>query len=184
MHKNGCFFNNLIYFLPSHPKSPNLLNLKGIVQKRWINPDLLSKNLKLCIETTSEAFGCVSVSIHTLPLTGQRLLAVSLFLSIRCPERGRGFWVYLCFYPYVAPSGAEAFGCVSVSIHTLPLTGQYVFWGDSYPYITPDGAEAFGWDSYPYITPDGAEAFGGIPIHTLPLTGQRLLGGIPTHTLP
>jgi len=32
--------------------------------------------------------------------------------------------VGLCFYPYVAPNGAEAFGCVSVSIHTLPLTGQ------------------------------------------------------------
>gem|GEM_PF-5940065 len=104
------------------------------------------------------------------------------FLSIRCPERGkwysRGylfsihtlpltgqyvFWVYLCFYPYVAPNGAEAFGCVSVSIHTLPRAGQYVFWGDSYPYITPNGAEAFGCVS--------------VSIHTLPLTGQRLLRG-------
>ena len=68
----------------------------------------------------------------------------------------------VCFYPYITPNGAEAFGCTSVSIHTLPLTGQYVFWGDSYPYITPNGAEAFGCVS--------------VSIHTLPLTGQRLLG--------
>ncbi len=86
----------------------------------------------------------------------------NLSLSIRCPERGRGFWVYLCFYPYVAPSGAEVFGCISVSIPTLPLTGQYVFWGDSYPYVAPSGAVAFGCIS--------------VSIHTLPRAGQRLLG--------
>jgi len=74
----------------------------------------------------AEAFGCVSVSTHTLPLTGQRFLGVSLFLSLRCPERGRGFWVCLCFYPYVAPNGAEAFGWDTYPYITL--TGQYVFW--------------------------------------------------------
>jgi hypothetical protein len=65
-------------------------------------------------------------------------------------------------YPYVAPNGAEAFGCISVSIHTLPLTGQYVFWGDSYPYVAPNGAEAFGWVSlYPYVAPNGADGYSG-----------------------
>jgi hypothetical protein len=104
MHKNGCFFNNLIYFLPSHPKSPNLLNLKGIVQKRWINPDLLSKNLKLCIETTSKAFGG-HISIHTNPLPGQRLFGG--------PH----------IYPYETPAGAKAFWG-HISIHRKPLPGQ------------------------------------------------------------
>ena len=68
----------------------------------------------------------------------------------------------LCFYPYVAPSGAEAFGCVSVSIHTLPLTGQRLL-----------GVSLF----LSIRCPErGNMCFGGIPTHTLPLTGQSLLG--------
>jgi hypothetical protein len=197
MHKNGCFFNNLIYFLPSHPKSPNLLNLKGIVQKRWINPDLLSKNLKLCIETTSsilvEGFTFLSIrspwrgrgvlefhiSIHTKPLAGQRRFGVSHFYPYEAPGGAEAFWSFT-FLSIRSPWRGRGVLEFHISIHTKPLAGQRRF-GVShfYPYEAPGGAEAF-W-SFTFLSIRSPWRGRGvlefhISIHTKPLAGQRRFG--------
>ena len=57
------------------------------------------------------------IPIHTLPLTGQRLLAVSLFLSIRCPERGNMCFGWDTFFLSITSCPARGFVGIGNDIH-------------------------------------------------------------------
>jgi hypothetical protein len=138
------------------------------------------------------AFWVGFISIHRIPLPGQKAFWVGLFYPYETPAGANGFLggFYFCGHNResthrIPLPGQMAFwvgfifcGHNRESTHRIPLPGQKAFWvGFILSIRNPcRGKRHFGWGLfYPYVTPAGANGiFGGgdYSTHRLPLPGQ------------